>query len=439
MSQQQLIAIEKHLPLAQWALEALTDCTLAYSQALPANPTPADIEKAKKNAQCQPYRGREDGKREPAINVVTATAETQDYFLREVDKMSQFGTLEVSTAFFTGTRSEKDGLAWAIWLHEVGEQNRGSGATAKANGIPQGMTPIVTKRLAKDVNAAMAYWNQLFNTYGMLKVVAQGIKGGPQRAEERQIAVDREITCDATQCLPGTVGAVAKRFMLPTLHAGQVLFVRTDLPELWKISREPNMGAEWSQELTLATTLLMSKSVNKYATMSGLFAYDPQSFAPAGPLPNSPKYGVRVGYSAKAYEVCLKNGCIYNGYTPDPQSRGFQPIQTWGPEKTCWNPVNIEDKRPDWNGNFYNPNTYVPKPFKFWKTGEEIYRDEIWAPVSMPWALRDVQSRISVTVGQWGWGMAPACVDSDFSTNLRGSMRKMDSDSQRIHPYLGWK
>jgi len=442
LSQQQLTAIEKHLPLAQWALEALTECTEAYAKALPARPTPADIEKAKRDAQCQAYRGRANGVREPLSNIVQATSSTQDYFLQEADKMSQFGSLEVMSAYFTGTRSEKDGLAWAIWLHEVGEQNRGSGATAKANGIPQGKTPIVTKRLAKDINAAMAYWDQLFNTYGMLKVVAAGIKNGAQRADDRQIAVDREITCNAVQCEPTSVGAIAKRFRLPELHAGQALFTDTETGTLWKIGATPNIGQ--GSDLSINTVLRFSRAANKYATMSGLFTYNPASFAPAGPLANRPMYGVRVGYSLTRYEVCLGDGCRL---TSDPQTRGFSPLQTGVKmDAACWNPVNVEDARPEWRTGDYdnylgNPNMYTPQPFKFWKTGKDLYNQEIWSPVSMPWSMRDVMSSkiYGSVVGAWGWGMAPACSTAEKPvTALRGAMRDM-GPAGTLHAYLGWK
>ena len=440
LSQQQLIAIEKHLPFAQWALEALTECTEAYAKALPARPTPADIEKAKRDAQCQAYRGRAGGAREPLSNIVQATSSTQDYFLQEADKMSQFGSLEVMSAYFTGTRSEKDGLAWAIWLHEVGEQNRGSGATAKANGIPQGKTPIVTKRLAKDINAAMAYWDQLFNTYGMLKVVAAGIKNGAQKADERQIAVDREISCTASQCEPMSVGAIAKRFRLPELHSGQALFTDTETGTLWKISDKPNIGQ--GSELSINTVLRFSRAANRYATMSGLFKYNPESFAPAGPLANRPTYGVRVGHSRIVYEVCLRDGCLL---TTDPQTTSFSPLQTGVTvDRSCWNPVNVEDARPEWRTGDYdnylgNPNMYTPKPFKFWKTGKELYNQEIWSPVSMPWNMYEVRSKINVVVGAWGWGMSPACAGTQTPiTSARGSMRDMGR-AATLHAYLGWK
>jgi len=437
LTQQQLTAIEKHLPLAQWALEALTECTEAYSKALPARPTPADIEKAKRDAQCQAYRGRAGGAREPATNIVKATSSTQEYFLQEVDKMSQFGSLEVSTAFFTGTRSHTDGLAFAIWDYEVGEQNRGSGATAKANGIPQGKTPIVTERLAKNINSAMAYWDQLFNTYGMLKVVAAGIRNGPEAADDRQIAVDREITCNASQCEPMSVGAIAKRFRLPELHSGQALFTDTETGTLWKISDKPNIGQ--GRELSINTVLRFSRAANKYATMSGLFQYNPESFAPAGPLANSPMYGVRVGYSKTRYEVCLRNLCVLK---TDPQTTNFAPLQTGVTvDSSCWNPVNVEDKRPDWRtGDYFNylsdPNIYTQGARKFWKTGKELYNQEIWAPVSMPWWLRDVRSDYSV-VGAWGWGMTPLCMGGGAVTALRGAMRDM-GPAKAINPYLGW-
>lgn len=442
LTQQQLTAIEKHLPLAQWALEALTECTEAYSKALPARPTPADIEKAKRDAQCQAYRGRAGGAREPATNVVKATSSTQDYFLQEVDKMSQFGSLEVMSAYFTGTRSDTDGLAFAIWDYEVGEQNRGSGATAKANGIPQGKTPIVTKRLAKNINAAMAYWDQLFNTYGMLKVVAAGIKKGPQAAEDRQIAVDREITCDANQCEPMSVGAIAKRFRLPELHSGQVLFTDTETGTLWKIGATQNIGQ--GRDLSINTVLRFSRAANRYATMSGLYQYNPESFAPAGPLANSPMYGVRVGYSLTQYEVCLGDGCRL---TSDPQTTAFSPLQTGVKmDAACWNPVNVEDKRPDWRtGDYYNylgnPNMYTQGARKFWKTGKDLYNQEIWSPVSMPWSMRDVMSSkiYGSVVGAWGWGMAPACSTAEKPvTALRGAMRDL-GPAASVNPYLGWK
>jgi hypothetical protein len=442
LSQQQLTAIQKHLPLAQWALEALTECTEAYAKALPARPTQADIEKAKKDARCQAYRGRPGGAREPLSNVVEATQETQDYFLKEVDNMSQFGTLEVMSAYFTGTNSYKDGLAWAIWLHEVGEQNRGSGATAKSNGIPQGRTPIVTKRLSKDINAAMAYWDQLFNAYGMLKVVRAGIEKGARAADDRQIAVDREITCDADQCEPMSVGAIARKFKLPELHRGEMLFATTDSSRLWKISDKPNLGQ--GSDLTINTLLHMSQSVNKYATMSGLFKYNPESFAPAGPLANRPTYGVRVGYSRTTYEVCLKNLCLLGS---DPQTKSFSPLQTGATvDFSCWNPVNIEDTKPEWRTGDYDnyrgdPNMYTLTPSKFWKTGKELYNQEIWAPVSMPWKIRDVMSSkiYGDVVGAWGWGMAPACLGAEKPvTSERGAMRDMGTPST-VHPYLGWK
>jgi hypothetical protein len=441
LDRKQLVAIEKHMPLSQWALDALVECAQVYSKALPAAPSPADIEKAKKSVQCQPYAGRANGVREPLTNFVVATAETQGYFLREVDKMSQFGTLEAMSATFAGTTpsNHRDGMAWAIWLHEVGEQNRGSGATAKANSIPQGMTPVVTKSLSKKVNAAMAYWDQTFNTYGMLKVVAAGLKHGPIRATERQIAVDREITCTPTRCDAGTVGDIAKRFRLPELHRGEMLFVTTDNSKLWKISDKPNLGQ--GSDLTINTLLHMSRSVNKYATMSGLFKYDPQSFAPAGPLANRPMYGVRVGYSRTLYEVCLRSLCLLE---TDPQTTGFEPLQTGVTvDASCWNPVNVEDKRPDWRMGDYdnylrNPNMYTQDPRKFWKTGKDLYNQEIWSPVSMPWQMTDVRSDFA-KVGEWGWGMAPACSGTSASiTELRGAMRDMGR-AATVNPYLGWK
>ena len=440
LSQQQLTAIEKHLPLAQWALEALTECTEAYAKALPARPTPADIEKAKRDAQCQAYRGRAGGAREPLSNIVQATSSTQEYFLQEVDKMSQFGSLEVMSAYFTGTRSYKDGLAWAIWLHEVGEQNRGSGATAKSNGIPQGKTPIVTKRLSKDINAAMDYWDQLFNTYGMLKVVAAGIKKGAQAADDRQIAVDREISCTASQCEPMSVGAIAKRFRLPELHSGQVLFTDTESDTLWKISDKPDIGQ--GSDLSINTVLRFSRAANKYATMSGLFKYNPESFAPAGPLANQPTYGVRVGHSRTQYEVCLRNLCLL---TTDPQTTSFSPLQTGVTvDRSCWNPVNVGDARPEWRTGDYdnylgNPNMYTLNPKKFWKTGKELYNQEIWAPVSMPWRMYEVRSKINVVVGAWGWGMSPSCAGTQTPiTSARGAMRDM-GPAGTLHAYLGWK
>lgn len=442
LSQQQLTAIEKHLPLAQWALEALTECTEAYAKALPARPTPADIEKAKRDAQCQAYRGRAGGAREPLSNIVQATSSTQEYFLQEADKMSQFGSLEVMSAYFTGTRSEKDGLAWAIWLHEVGEQNRGSGATAKANGIPQGKTPIVTKRLAKDINAAMAYWDQLFNTYGMLKVVAAGIKKGPEAADNRQIAVDREITCNASQCEPMSVGAIAKRFRLPELHSGQALFTDTETDTLWKIGATQNIGQ--GSDLSINTVLRFSRAANKYATMTGLFKYNPESFAQPGPLANRPMYGVRVGYSLTRYKVCLRDGCLL---TTDPQTTAFSPLQTGVKmDAACWNPVNVEDKKPDWRAgddhNYLgNPNMYTLTPSTFWKSGKDLYNQEIWSPVSMPWRMSDVMSSkiYGSVVGKWGWGMAPACSGSEKPiTELRGAMRDM-GPADKVNPYLGWK
>jgi hypothetical protein len=442
LSQQQLTAIEKHLPLAQWALEALTECTEAYSRALPATPTSADIEKAKKDAQCQPYEGRAGGAREPMANIVEATASTQREFLEQVTAMSQFGSLPVSAAFFTGTRSSayQDGLAWATWLHEVGEQNRGTGATAKSNGIPQGKTPIVTKRLSKDINAAMAYWDQLLNTYGMLKVVAAGIKGGAKEAERKQIAVDREIACTSKPCLEGTVSWAAQRFRLPELHNGQVLFTDTETGTLWKISDKPTIAQ--GSDLSINTVLRFSRAANRYATMSGLFKFNPESFAPAGPLPNSPTYGTRVGYSRTQYEVCLRNLCML---TTDPQTTSFSPLQTGATvDFSCWNPVNVEDKRPDWRTGSYdnylgNPNMYTLNPNKFWKTGKDLYNQEIWAPVSMPWSMRDVRSKINAVVGAWGWGMSPACMSAEKPiTSERGAMRDM-GPAATVHAYLGWK
>ena len=438
LDKKQLVAIEKHLPLSLWALEALTECAQAYSKALPAAPTPSDIERAKKSAQCQPYIGRPGGAREPLKNVVAATGETQDYFLREVDKMSQFGSLEVMSAYFAGTApNHRDGMAWAIWLHEVGEQNRGSGATAKANGIPQGMTPVVTKSLSKKVNAAMAYWDQTFNTYGMLKVVAAGLKKGPEMANQRQIAVDREITCTKSQCEPGTVGDIAKRFRLPELKSGQFLFVETDQGGLWKISADSSLkGSGNSGDLTINTVLQMSRSVNKYATMSGLFKYDEKSFAKAGPLPNRPTYGTRVGYSSTMYAVCIKNLCIQSN---DPQTTGFQPIQTGVKvDQSCWTEVNVEDKRPDWNANYYDPNTYTVPRRDFWKTGKEIYNQEIWAPVSMPWTTYEVRDKNGFKSGEWGWGMRARCIESAPQASMRflGDVTKKPAN---INPYLGWK
>jgi hypothetical protein len=84
---------------------------------------------------------------------------------------------------------------------------------------------------------------------------------------------------------------------------------------------------------------------------------------------------------------------------------------------------------------------YTLTPSTFWKSGKDLYNQEIWSPVSMPWRMSDVMSSkiYGSVVGKWGWGMAPACSGSEKpTTELRGAMRDM-GPADKVNPYLGWK
>jgi hypothetical protein len=427
-----LKALEKNVPLGIWAVEALTECSAKFSEALRTQ-TP---EQARKTATCQPYLGQATGTLEPAENIVEATKKTSEYLTKVVNDTTtgQAATLETLATAFAGTPIGKNenGLAHVIATNLLGEQHRLTGAVKKSAHV-KSKTPVVTKWLSDKVNIELEYWNQLLTSFGMLWVVKRGLNNKDVTVAQNE--VDREITCiKPSPCQPDSVGAVAKKWSLPNLKEGEFLFVDgTDIAgagEIWKVSAGPNL----KDPLSFYTVQRMALSINKYATMSDVYKFDKDSFASASVLTNRPTYLAEVGLKGGTtgyFRVCINNACLLK---TDPQSERAKVINSDRiMTDRCWNPVNIEDTRPAWNSTYYNPNTY--REGIFVRTGSEIYAQEVSAPISMPWEKNQVLDSYGGVLGHWGWGMSPACKGGPATSH--GSM--VLKPASAVPSYVGWK
>ena len=427
-----LKALEKNVPLGIWALEALSECSAKFSEALKTQ-TP---EQARKTATCQPYLGQAKGALEPAENIVKATQKTSDYLTKVVNDTTtgQAATLESLATAFAGTPNGKNenGLAYVIAANLLGEQHRLTGAVKKS-AHAKSKTPIVTQWLSSKVNIELQYWDQLLTSFGTLLVVKKGLNGKDVTVAQNE--VDREITCiKPSRCEPDSVGAVAKKWALPELKKGEVIFVdgtgKAGDGEIWKVSAAPNLR----DPLSFYTVQRMALSINTYATLSEVYKFDKDSFAAASVLTNRPTYLTQVGLKGGTtgyFRVCIRNLCALK---TDPQSDSAKVINA---DRTmtdrCWNPVNIEDTRPAWNSTYYNPNTY--REGTFVRTGSEIYTQEVSAEVSMPWQKNPVLDSYGGVLGHWGWGMSPACVGGPATSH--GSM--VLKPASAVPSYVGWK
>ena len=385
---------------------------------------------------CQPYLGKANGVREPAEALDTAIKRTEDDFKKRVADMTsnQAATLETLATAFTGTSLGKfqDGYAYSIAKGLLSEQNRGTGASAKAT-TPTHKTPVVTKWLADKVNAELFYWEQLLTNFGTLYVVERGLSG--QDVTAAQNDVEREIVTGAD-----AVSAIRKTWDLPVMRAGQVLFVDHKTGKAWKVDKDPGLGADLTGELIQT----MSQAINRYSSMSKVYTFDSQSFAKDKTLKNRPAYAAHLGYYTVP-RLCVGSYCAWSDgghYAADPVVTNanimiFSPTSKTRVMGRCWQEINVEDVRPDWNtasGFTYNFGLWNgPNSADFIANAKDWYGQQIVAPLSMTWFKGSYYYGRFKSVDTYGWGLIPSCTTGGLP---HASVRERKAAD--LPTYVGW-
>lgn len=211
--------IESHIFEAALAWDALSLCA----------------EKAETpGATCKAYNGAA-GPTEP-MPVAEGMAVSQDYFLRQMDKVTPM-SIEKATEFFAGTKmiSGIDGLLHALWRSANGQQGRDS----RPDGAPTIIVPwIVTHSLSVDFVPALTYYRDMVFLYGALLPAAYELRQKPTAAESEANLADKNIFARTDRW---TVAGAFDYYRIPDVPKGSLAYVGQD-GRLYKIVEGEGKG-----------------------------------------------------------------------------------------------------------------------------------------------------------------------------------------------------
>ena len=341
-------------------------------------------------ATCQAYIG--DTVSEKPQSVKDAVAETEAYFLEQVEFMGN--NIDMNVAFFTGTslRMGADGLASAAWKMSKGKQQIELKVTS-GTVMSADTSSVITKGTADSVNQYLDYYEQVFDRYGFLLVTAAGFEGdgsqkkdGGARARRLQATVNRTILDDRDRySLRGTT----KRYRLPVMQDGEIAVVLDHKPMI--VSGMPGLGHDLtSTDITdLATTL------NNYSKTTSIAEGVPGAF-PADRL-----YTVKQhvsSFNKTIYTCAFLTGCLY---TDEVQSHALGGSS----DPTCLVQMRPMNSKPAWDSSF---ETWMyadsSMPRNYFKHVHDTYAK---GSVDYPWATRSLTG--SRATYKYGWGALVAC------------------------------
>jgi hypothetical protein len=334
-------------------------------------------------ATCQAYIGG-IGLEKPQ-SVKQAVAESEAYFLEQVEFMGI--NIDANVAVFTGTSLRKgmDGLASAAWKMSKGKQEKelkvSSGTVMSA-----GTSSVITRTTADSVNQYLDYYEQVFDRYGFLLVTAAGLKSGDAAARKFQATVGRTIIADTDRySLRGTT----KRYRLPVMQDGEIAVVLDQNPMI--ISGKPGLG----HDLTSTDITNLATTLNNYSKTATIADNVPGAF-PADRL-----YTVKQhvsSFNKTIYTCAFLTGCLY---TDEVQSHALGGSS----DPTCLVQMRPMNSKPAWDSSFETwmyADSSMPRNYFM-----HVHDTYAKGSVDYPWATRSLTG--SRATYKYGWGALVTC------------------------------
>ena len=201
-----------------------------------------------------------------------AVAEWKRDLITQADLTS--ANVEVTRAEFTGTadRNGENGLAFSAWILNKRVQDAQAGVT-DAGQLASKTAPVITRQLERATNFFIDYYEEVLQTYGFIKPLAEGLKGRPKVAQNLQRRVLEEIYGKGEY----SAARVTKRMRLPRLAPRQLLYLKPSGAKALIVADAPIKQGTLSL-LTPEGVFQLGRALNAYGKAESLRATNPGSF-----------------------------------------------------------------------------------------------------------------------------------------------------------------